>query len=163
MAQDSPGNVTVGLLPDSLLHSISQVSTDMAVGASAGLEDIMRLGLILPFMYGGIEATTEINIEALFDMKLLHVQIGVQTTGTGGDNTLDVEVDGSSVLSAAQVTALTVANTDADGTVGTTVLDIDVAKGSIITLVVTLATAAAGLAPALITQRTGRPGGVGTV
>lgn len=156
--QNNPGNVAVGVLPANLLHSVDSVSRDDAVGASAGLEDLFRVGLVIPFVVAGVEAATEANIEAPFDMELVHLQLGVQTTGSGGNSTLDVEIDGTSIAGA----PVTVANTDSDGTVATaTLASVVVAKGAKITLVFALATAAAGLAGTLFAQRTGRAGGVG--
>lgn len=161
ITKNKPGNVATGSLNNDLLANLDSVSRDDAVGASTGTEDHLRYALMTPIIVGGVEAATEVNIEAPFNMKLLHAQLGVQTTGSGGNSTLDVEVDGSSILTAAQVTALTIGNAEADGTVDTTVLDVDVVKGSKITLVFALATAAAGLVGTLFAQRTGREGGVG--
>lgn len=161
IVKDKPGNIAIGSLNNDLLANLDSVSRDDAVGASTGTEDHLRYALVTPIIVGGIAAATEVNIEAPFNMKLLHAQLGVQTTGTGGDNTLDIEVDGSSILTAAQVTDLTIGNAETDGTVDTTVLAVDVTKGSKITLVFGLATAAAGVAGTVFAQRTGREGGVG--
>lgn len=88
-----------------------------------------------------VAAAVLTGLVAYTAQKLKSFSIAVATTGTAGSTTVELNVNGVAVAE------LTIANTEADGTVKHTVpTDVDVEVGDIVTIEVTAApTAGAGL------------------